>query len=95
MGLRAAQSADPLANQQNAPQITAEQQKQLNDLKGLEQQFQKDREGVHAAISQYGRNSNKTDARLKQGEPSAGTKGSSSVASGLQPNNPSLHQTSC
>ena len=66
VGLGAAQSADPSADQQNVPQITAEQQTQLNNLKGLEQQLQKDREAVHSAISQYGRDSDKTDAAMQQ-----------------------------
>ena len=65
-GLAAAQSADPSADPQNAPQITAEQQKQLDNLKGLEQQLQKDSEAVHSAISQYSRDSDKTDAAMQQ-----------------------------
>ena len=66
VGLAAAQSADPSPDPQNAPQITAEQQKQLDNLKGLEQQLQKDREAVHSAISQYSRDSDKTDAAMQQ-----------------------------
>jgi len=66
VGLAAAQSAAPSPDPQNAPQITAEQQKQLDNLKGLEQQLQKDREAVHSAISQYSRDSDKTDAAMQQ-----------------------------
>ena len=66
VGLAAAQSADPSPDLQNAPQITAEQQTQLDNLKGLEQQLQKDREAVHSAISQYSRDSDKTDAAMQQ-----------------------------
>ena len=66
VGLAAAQSADPSPDPQNAPQVTAEQQKQLDNLKGLEQQLQKDREAVHSAISQYSRDSDKTDAAMQQ-----------------------------
>jgi len=65
-GLAVAQSTGPPADPQNAPQVTGEQQKQLAGLKGLEQQLQKDREAVHSAISQYGRDSDKTDAALQQ-----------------------------
>ena len=66
VGLAASQSADPSPDPQNAPQITAEQQTQLDNLKGLEQQLQKDREAVHSAISQYSRDSDKTDAAMQQ-----------------------------
>jgi len=65
-GLAVAQSTEPPADPQNVPQITAEQQKQLDNLKGLEQQLQKDREAVHSAISQYSRDSDKTDAAMQQ-----------------------------
>lgn len=65
-GLAVAQSTEPLADPQNALPLTAEQQKQLDGLKTLEQQLQKDREAVHSAISQYSRDSDKTDAAMQQ-----------------------------
>ena len=54
----AGQSPDP----QTAPQVTAEQQNQLDQLKGLEDQMQKERDAVHAAISEFGWDSDQTDA---------------------------------
>jgi len=52
-----AQAEEPQA----APQVSAEQQKQLEQLKQLEDQLQKDRDAVHAAITQYGWDSDQTD----------------------------------
>lgn len=57
----AAQSSS--ANPPAAPQVTAEQQKQLDQL---QEQLQKDRDAVHAAITQYGWDSNQTDAAREQ-----------------------------
>ena len=51
------QSADP----QDAPKLTAEQQKQLEQLKQLEQKLQQDREAVHAAIADFGWDSDEAD----------------------------------
>ena len=58
----AAQSADPQA----APKLSAEQQKQLEHLKQLEEQLRKDREAVHSAIAQNGWDSDQTDAARNQ-----------------------------
>jgi hypothetical protein len=52
-----AQTADP----QVAPKVTAEQQRQLDQLKQLEDQLQKDREALHTAITQYGWDSEQVD----------------------------------
>jgi hypothetical protein len=52
------QSPDP----QTAPQATAEQQSQFDQLKALGSQMQKDRDAVHAAISEFGWDSDQTDA---------------------------------
>jgi predicted phage gp36 major capsid-like protein len=60
----AAQSSS--ANPQAAPQVTAEQQKQLDQLSQLQEQLQKDRDAVHAAITQYGWDSDQTDAAQDQ-----------------------------
>jgi hypothetical protein len=60
----AAQSSS--ANPQAAPQATAEQQKQLDQLNQLQEQLQKDRDAVHAAITQYGWDSDQTDAAREQ-----------------------------
>jgi hypothetical protein len=54
------QSADP----QSVPQLSAEQQ--LDQLKLLEQQLQKDRAAVHAAIAQAGWDSDQVDAARGQ-----------------------------
>ncbi len=56
----AAQSSS--ANPPAAPQVSAEQQNQLDQLNQLEEQLQKDRDAVHAAITQYGWDSDQTDA---------------------------------
>jgi hypothetical protein len=56
----AAQSSS--ANAQAAPQVTAEQQEQLDQLNQLQAQLQKDRGAVRAAITQYGWDSDQTDA---------------------------------
>ena len=53
-----AQSAAP----QTAPKPTAEQQKQLDRLKQLDEQLRKDRDALHQAISQYGWESDQVDA---------------------------------
>jgi hypothetical protein len=57
-----AQSASPQAT----PKVTAEQQKQLDQLKQLEDQLTKDRTAVHDAISKYGWDSDQTDAAQEQ-----------------------------
>ncbi len=56
------QSADP----QPAPQVTAEQQKQLDQLKQLEERLRKDRDAMHAAITEYGWDSDQTDQAREQ-----------------------------
>ncbi len=58
-----AQSSDPQAP---APQATAEQQKQLDQLKQLEDQLVKDRTALHDAIAKYGWDSDQTDAATDQ-----------------------------
>jgi hypothetical protein len=60
----AAQSSS--ANPPAAPQVTAEQQKQLDQLNQLQEQLPKDRDAVHAAITQYGWDSDQTDAAQEQ-----------------------------
>jgi uncharacterized protein YlxW (UPF0749 family) len=45
-----------------AAQVTAEQQKQIDRLKQLSEQLQKDRDAVHQAISEYGVDSEQADA---------------------------------
>lgn len=52
------QSPDPQA----APEVTAEQQKQLDQLKALEGQMQQERDAVHASINEFGWDSDQTDA---------------------------------
>jgi hypothetical protein len=52
------QSSDP----QTAPQVAAEQQTQLDQLKAIEGQMQQERDAVHAAISEFGWDSDQTDA---------------------------------
>ncbi|MBZ5516000.1 MAG: hypothetical protein LAN62_14360 [Acidobacteriia bacterium] len=54
------------AEPQASPKVSAEQQKQLDQLKQLEDQLQKDRDAVHAAITQYGWDSDQTDAARDQ-----------------------------
>lgn len=49
-------------NPQAAPQATADQQKLLDQLKALEDQLQKDREAVHAVITEFGWDSDQADA---------------------------------
>ena len=61
-GQTPSQSADP----QPAQKPSAEQQKQLDHLKQLEDQLRKDREAVHAAITQHGWDSDQTDAARDQ-----------------------------
>lgn len=61
-GQTAAQRADP----QPTKKASAEQQKQLDRLKQLEAQLTKDREAVHAAITQHGWDSDQTDAARGQ-----------------------------
>lgn len=56
----------PLPDPQSASQVTAGQQKQLDELTKLDQQLQKDRDAVHAAIAQYGWDSDQTDAAQDQ-----------------------------
>jgi hypothetical protein len=51
------QPADPQAT----PNLTPEQQKQLDQLKQLEDQLQKDREALHSAIAQFGWDSEQVD----------------------------------
>jgi hypothetical protein len=58
----AAQPSDP----QPAQRLTAEQQTQLDHLRQLEAQLRKDRATVHAAIVQYGWDSDQTDAARAQ-----------------------------
>ncbi len=57
-----AQSSSP----QTSAAVTAEQQKQLDQLKELESQLQKDRAAVHDAITKYGWDSDQTDAAQEQ-----------------------------
>jgi hypothetical protein len=64
LAVAAAQSSS--ANPQAAPQVSAGQQKQLDQLNQLQQQLQKDRDAVHAAITQYGWDSEQTDAARDQ-----------------------------
>lgn len=52
----------PLPDPQSASPVTAEQQNQLDQLNQLAQQLQKDRDALHAAITQYGWDSDQTDA---------------------------------
>jgi len=47
---------------QAAPQITTDQQNQLDQLKTLEDQMQKGRDAVHAAIGEFGWDSDQADA---------------------------------
>ena len=54
---------------ENAPpavKVAPEQQKQLDQLKQLEEQLQKDRDAMHNAITQYGWDSEQTDAAQEQ-----------------------------
>lgn len=53
----AGQSAEP----QIPTKLTADQQKQAEQLKLLEEQLQKDREAMHSAITQYGWDSDQVD----------------------------------
>ena len=57
-----AQSSSPQAS----ATVTAEQQKQLDQLKELESQLQKDRAAVHDAIGKYGWDSDQTDVAQEQ-----------------------------
>ncbi len=52
--------------QASTDSLTAEQQKQLEQLKQLDTQLQKDRAAVHDAISKYGWDSDQTDAAQEQ-----------------------------
>jgi hypothetical protein len=61
-GQTPSQSADP----QPAQKLSAEQQKQLDHLKQLEEQLRKDREALHAAITQHSWDSDQTDAATDQ-----------------------------
>ncbi len=61
-GWAGAQTPSPSADPQPAQKPSAEQQKQLDHLKQLEEQLRKDRETVHAAITQHGWDSDQTDA---------------------------------
>ena len=47
-------------------QVTPDQQVQLDRLKALEQDLQKDRQGLHDAITQYGWDSAQVDAAQEQ-----------------------------
>jgi len=62
----AASAQDQPAAPQSGPQLSAEQQKQLDQLKQLEQQLQKDREAVHNAITQFGWDSDQVDQAQEQ-----------------------------
>jgi len=53
-------------NTQPALKVTPEQQKQLDQLNQLEEQLQKDRDAMHNAITQYGWDSDQTDAAQEQ-----------------------------
>ncbi len=57
-----AQSSSPQAGTPASP----EQQKQLDQLKALETQLQKDRAAVHEAVGKYGWDSDQTDAAQEQ-----------------------------
>ena len=54
------QSPDPQA----APQATADQQKQLDQFKALEDQLQTERAAVHAAITEFGWDSDQADQAM-------------------------------
>jgi hypothetical protein len=58
----AGQSTDPSA----ASKATTEQQKQLDQLKQLEEQLYNDRVAMHAAITQHGWDSDEADAAREQ-----------------------------
>ena len=60
----AAQSSS--VNPQAAQQVTAEQRRQLDQLNQLQERLEKDRDAVHAAITQYGWDSDQTDAAQDQ-----------------------------
>ncbi len=47
---------------QAPPKVTSEQQKQLDRVKQLDEQLQKDRDALHQAINQYGWDSDQVDA---------------------------------
>ncbi len=57
-----AQSPGPQAS----TQMTAEQQRQLDQLRQLDRQLEKDRDALHAAIAQYGWDSEQVDAAQQQ-----------------------------
>ena len=52
---------NPEPNPQSGAKITAEQQKQLDRLAQLEDQLQKSRDALHAAINEYGWDSDQAD----------------------------------
>lgn len=54
------------ASSQTAPAVTPEQQKQLDQLRQLEDQLQKDRNALHQSIAQNGWDSEQTDAAQDQ-----------------------------
>ncbi len=65
-GWRVTKALGQSSSPQGSTSVTAEQQKQLDQLKELESQLQKDRAAVHEAISKYGWDSDQTDAAQEQ-----------------------------
>jgi len=61
-----AQSTSPQKSPQATAQIDPHLQKQLDRLKQLDQQLQKDREALHISIDKHGWNSEETDAAWAQ-----------------------------
>jgi hypothetical protein len=55
------QSEDAQPNPQTNPNLTAEQKNQLTRLSQLEERLQKSRDALHAAINQYGWESDEAD----------------------------------
>lgn len=60
------QAGNPPASSSDQPAVTAEQQKQLDALRQLEGQLDKDRAAVHEAIGKYGFDSDQVDAARQQ-----------------------------
>jgi uncharacterized protein YlxW (UPF0749 family) len=65
-GWQVTQLAAQPPDSQTSAVVTAEQQKQLDQLKQLETQLQKDRTTVHDSIAKYGWDSNQADAAREQ-----------------------------
>ena len=60
------QAGGQTTDTQAAPQMTAQQQKQLDHLRQMGNQLQKDRAAVHEAIGKFGFDSNQVDAAREQ-----------------------------